>query len=68
MDVFFNAIFTPGLKEQVIKMGRETTDTAGMEHEMKLKPNWRARLVWTGPMPSEEKIKADEVQPMDDVQ
>ena len=49
-------------------MGRETTDTAGMEQEMKLKPNWRARLVWTGPMPSEEKIKADEVQPKDDVQ
>ncbi len=82
ISVFFTAIYTPGLKELVTKLGNSSTKTSSsssstavnstvMEEEeeaVKLKPNWRARLVWTGLRPTEEKIMADEDQAREELQ
>lgn len=78
INVSFTAIYTPGLKElEVAKSGSSSSTSAastsgGVKKEkeeeeeetttLKVKPNWRARLVWTGTRPSEERIKADEDQ------
>jgi hypothetical protein len=77
MNVFFTAIYTPGLKELVTKKNNSpvlgepapsSSSTLKPEEEVKLKPNWRARLVWTGLKPSEEKIRADEDQAREELQ
>jgi len=56
LEVTFTGIYTPSLKEYVHSGGGGDD---GMSVETKYKPNWRARLVWTGTRPSEETVDSD---------
>ena len=58
LEVKFTAVHTPSLKEYLHTERGEEVE-GDMAAETRFKPNWRARLVWMGERPEQDKVESD---------